>query len=88
MFIVAPLGSIQELPAESCEEIKASEGEDAISGNHWLMSMIPGEVFQAPCIKPEGIRCVCPSIITTSLISANKYYKIIQESIGMQQSSF
>ena len=54
MFILAPLGSISELPAESCDEIKASEGDDAVSGNHWFMSMIPGEVFQAPCNLPEG----------------------------------
>jgi len=78
MFILAPLGSIPELPAESCDEIKASEGEDAISGDYWFMSVIPGEVFQAPCIKPEGTGCVCLSVITNSYISANKYYKIIQ----------
>ena len=32
----APLGSIPELPALSCHEIKASEGKDTISGKYWL----------------------------------------------------
>ena len=35
-FIKAPLGSIPELPAHSCQEIKASEGESIISNKHWL----------------------------------------------------
>ncbi|XP_066022761.1 uromodulin-like [Pocillopora verrucosa] len=32
----APLGSIPELPALSCHEIKASEGKHTISGKYWL----------------------------------------------------
>ncbi|KAL9974938.1 hypothetical protein ACROYT_G012047 [Oculina patagonica] len=32
----APLGSIPELPAQSCHEIKASEGKDTISSKYWL----------------------------------------------------
>ncbi|KAL9974450.1 hypothetical protein ACROYT_G011482 [Oculina patagonica] len=32
----APLGSIPELPAQSCQEIKASEGKDTISSKYWL----------------------------------------------------
>ncbi|XP_022808970.1 fibrillin-1-like [Stylophora pistillata] len=32
----APLGSILELPALSCQEIKASEGKDAISNKYWM----------------------------------------------------
>ncbi|CAH3141749.1 unnamed protein product, partial [Pocillopora meandrina] len=31
-----PLGSIPELPALSCQEIKLSEGEDSISKRYWL----------------------------------------------------
>ena len=32
-----PLGSIPELPADSCKEIKASEGrEQAVNGSYWL----------------------------------------------------
>ena len=34
-FSTVPLGSIAELPAETCHEIKNSEGE-APSGNYWL----------------------------------------------------
>ena len=37
-FVLSPgrLGSIPELSAESCLEIKASEGEHAVSGEYWL----------------------------------------------------
>ena len=35
-LIKAPLGSIQELPGQSCQEIKASEGKDTISSKYWL----------------------------------------------------
>ncbi|XP_078380507.1 uncharacterized protein LOC144663434 isoform X1 [Oculina patagonica] len=31
-----PLGSIPKLPADSCGEIKASEGGQAVSGSYWL----------------------------------------------------
>ena len=33
-----PLGSIPELPAETCKEIKASE-EQAVSGKYWLYTI-------------------------------------------------
>ena len=36
------LGSISELPAETCKEIKVSEGGQAVSGKHWFDSIIPG----------------------------------------------
>ena len=38
LFLSNPvsLGSIPELPADSCTEIKASEGEAVVSGNYWL----------------------------------------------------
>ena len=49
------LGSIAELPAETCAEIKASEGEDAVSGNYWFSSIKPGAVVLAPCnMSTEG----------------------------------
>ena len=54
LFLVA-LGSIAELPAESCAEIKASEGEDAVSGNYWFSSIKPDEVVLASCnMSTEG----------------------------------
>ncbi|KAL9963777.1 hypothetical protein ACROYT_G027317 [Oculina patagonica] len=31
-----PLGSVPEMPADSCGEIKASEGGQAVSGSYWL----------------------------------------------------
>ncbi|XP_022777601.1 uncharacterized protein LOC111319034 [Stylophora pistillata] len=52
-----PLGSIPELPAETCQEIKMSEGGQAVSGKYWFYSIIPDETVLAPCdMKTEGIR--------------------------------
>ena len=48
LFLV-PLGSVPELPAESCAEIRASEGEGAVSGNYWFDSIKPGEAVLARC---------------------------------------
>ncbi|CAH3166075.1 unnamed protein product [Pocillopora meandrina] len=50
-----PLGSIPELPAESCKEIKASEGEQAVSGNYWFKSNLPKYAVLVHCdMKTEG----------------------------------
>lgn len=43
------IGSVAELPAETCKEIKASDGERATSGKYWFNSLLPGEVIQAEC---------------------------------------
>ena len=48
VFLV-PLGTVPELPAESCAEIRASEGENAVSGNYWFDFIKPGEVVLARC---------------------------------------
>ena len=53
-LLLVPLGSIAELPAESCAEIKASEEENVVSGNYWLNSIKPGEVVLAPCNMSTG----------------------------------
>ena len=51
-----PLGSIPELPAETCKEIKASEGGQAVSRKYWFDSIIPGEAVLAYCdMKKEGM---------------------------------
>ena len=51
-----PLGSIPELPAETCKEIKLSEGGQAVNGNYWFYSIIPGETVLAHCdMKKEGM---------------------------------
>ena len=34
-FLV-PLGSIEDLPVETCKEIKASEGQSTVSAKYWL----------------------------------------------------
>ena len=49
------LGSIPELPAETCKEIKASEEGQAVSGEYWFDSIIPRETVLAHCdMKKEG----------------------------------
>ncbi|XP_068684934.1 uncharacterized protein [Montipora foliosa] len=50
-FNRVPLGSIQELPAESCAEIKASEGSKvSVDSKHWIYSdENAGQVIQATC---------------------------------------
>ena len=50
-----PLGSIPELPAESCQEIKASEGGQAVSRKYWFYSIVPNEIVSAHCdMETEG----------------------------------
>ena len=41
--------SIFELPAESCEEIEASEGRQAVNGNYWLDFTTSGNSTSARC---------------------------------------
>ena len=45
----APLGSIPELPAESCSEIKASEGNEMVNGDYWIYSDGTGQKIVARC---------------------------------------
>ena len=45
-----PLGSIPELPADSCREIKASEmGRQAVSGNYYLDPEKNGNSLKVYC---------------------------------------
>ena len=43
-----PLGSIPELPAETCDEIKRSE-EQAVSGKYWFSTIKTGTSVLAYC---------------------------------------
>ncbi|PFX14167.1 Fibrillin-1 [Stylophora pistillata] len=43
------LGAIPELPADSCKEIKASEGGQAVSGLYWLNFIKPDTPVLAHC---------------------------------------
>ena len=47
--ILVPLGSISELPADSCREIKKSEGGQAVSGYYWLDLEKNGESLKVYC---------------------------------------
>ena len=51
----APLGSIQKLPAETCSEIKASEGNEMSIGEHWIYTNeIAAERREAILARCEG----------------------------------
>ena len=53
-IFAVPLGSIPELPAETCKEIKLSEGH-AVSGKYWLNSIVSGKSVLAQCdMETEG----------------------------------
>ncbi|KAL9964960.1 hypothetical protein ACROYT_G028677 [Oculina patagonica] len=54
-----PLGSIPELPADSCKEIKASEGGLAVSGNYWLDATRSGNSLLARCDMQTEIADFC-----------------------------
>ena len=49
ILTAAPLGSIPELSALSCHEIKASEGEHIISGKYWLDPTCKGKAKLIYC---------------------------------------
>ena len=54
------LGSIPELPADSCAAIKASEGGQAVSGIYWLDATRTGNSILARCdMKTEGKHSFC-----------------------------
>ena len=54
-LFLAILGAIPELSADSCKEIKASEGGQAVSGKYWLNFIKPGTPLLAHCdMKSEG----------------------------------
>ncbi|KAL9958378.1 hypothetical protein ACROYT_G035384 [Oculina patagonica] len=48
-FNRVPLGSISELPAESCSEIKASEGNEMVNEDYWIYSDGNGQTILARC---------------------------------------
>nr|XP_058952079.1 nephronectin-like [Pocillopora verrucosa] len=51
-----PLGSIPELPAGTCQEIKMSEGGQVVSGKYWFHSIVPERTVLAPCdMKTEDV---------------------------------
>ncbi|KAL9974944.1 hypothetical protein ACROYT_G012055 [Oculina patagonica] len=72
-----PLGSIPKLPAQSCQEIKASEGKDTISSKYWLDPTGTGtavlvycEMNLEACSVPLGLEsgAILDSQITASSV--------------------
>lgn len=64
-----PLGSITELPGDTCAEIKASEGGQAVSGTYWLDSIKSGNSILAYCDMKTESKCICHLSNQTSLTS-------------------
>ena len=54
LFLAVALGSTPSLPAESCEEIKANEAGEAVSGNSWLDPTGSGKIVLAYCDMETG----------------------------------
>lgn len=54
-----PLGSIPELPADSCAEIKASEGTQTVSDNYWLDPLRSGNSVVARCNMTTEVADFC-----------------------------
>jgi hypothetical protein len=48
------LGTIPDLPAESCKEIKASEGEYAVNGKYWFHFLEIEKILLAYCDMKTG----------------------------------
>ena len=55
-YCTAPLGSIQELPAESCGEIKASEGNNMANSEYWIYS--DGSAGQEILARCDGMTLI------------------------------
>ena len=54
-YFLAILGAIPELSANSCKEIKASEGGEAVSRKYWLNFIKPDTPVLAHCdTETEG----------------------------------
>lgn len=49
-----PLGSSPEMPAKSCAEMKAIQGEEAVSGDYWLETQNNGNVVLIFCLGTKG----------------------------------
>lgn len=58
--ITVPLGSTTELPAESCNEIKASEGGHVTSGKYWMQvqTVSSSQVVLTDCDMETGGRLI------------------------------
>ncbi|XP_066022423.1 uncharacterized protein [Pocillopora verrucosa] len=67
----APLGSIPELPAISCLEIKASEGKNTISGKYWLDPTGTGKAILINCDMASGDMDECKYNIRDCDVNAN-----------------
>nr|XP_058971268.1 uromodulin-like [Pocillopora verrucosa] len=67
----APLGSIPELPALSCHEIKASEGKYTISGKYWLDPTRKGKAKLIYCDMVNEDMDECKFNISDCDVNAN-----------------
>ncbi|PFX13942.1 Fibrillin-1 [Stylophora pistillata] len=67
----AHLGSILELPADSCKEIKSSEGGQAVSGKYWLNFIKPDTPVLAHCDMKTEDADECNASISVCDVNAN-----------------
>ena len=62
---IVPLGSIKELPADSCSEIKASEGSKKVDGKYCIYSDRNGDVIEAHC-EGKMIKMIIGKVVDKS----------------------
>ncbi|XP_022808161.1 loricrin-like isoform X2 [Stylophora pistillata] len=67
----AHLGAIPELPADSCKEIKSSEGGQAVSGKYWLNFIKPDTPVLAHCDMKTEDTDECNASIGVCDVSAD-----------------
>ena len=69
-FLSVRIGSIPELPAETCHEIKSSEGQ-AASGKYWFCIIKTGTSILAYCdMETEGdLSYTKESIMSTKILA-------------------
>lgn len=82
--ITAPLGSIPKLPAKSCREIKASEGQDAISNRYWLDPRGNGKAVLVNCdMEMEGFCTQLSLLFRFICVSSDKITIIVHFKLNL-----
>ena len=86
-FSTVPLGSIAELPAETCVEIKNSEGK-APSGNYWLSAINSSMPVLTYCNLEGKISTKYLAPILTNILSLRSLGMGISTLLGARWGQF
>ena len=86
-FSTVPIGSIAELPAETCDEIKNSEGK-APSGNYWLSAINSSMPVLTYCNLEGKISTKYLAPILTNILSLRSLAMGISTLLGARGGQF